>query len=126
MLWMHTLKVEINSDMGRITFRTRIASNFVASPSILQAVLTILPKTTFKISIEVNKAFLTENRPDVMRGWDIPVSDVVFFPLPQLSHDTFRVMIGRGFISRHFLSTSPPQISACLITSLSSAVRSCH
>jgi phosphatidylinositol glycan class T len=58
------------------------------SPSMLQTVLTIPPKSTLKISIEVNKAFLkyTEHPPDAMRGWDLP--GAVFFPLPQSRNNT--------------------------------------
>lgn len=54
----------------------------------LQTVLTIPPKSTLKISIEVNKAFLkyTEHPPDAMRGWDLP--GAVFFPLPQSRNST--------------------------------------
>ncbi|KAG1760760.1 GPI transamidase component PIG-T [Suillus occidentalis] len=93
-LWMHTLKVEINSQLrgdllsGLKYHPPSLQSNDRLSPSMLQAVLTIPPKTTLKISIEVNKAFLkyTEHPPDAMRGWDLP--GAVFFPLPQLSHDT--------------------------------------
>lgn len=93
-LWMHTLKVEINSQIrsdllsGLKYHPPSPQSNDRRSPSMLQAVLTIPPKTTLKISMEVTKAFLkyTEHPPDAMRGWDLP--GAVFFPLPQLSHDT--------------------------------------
>ncbi|KAG1876300.1 GPI transamidase component PIG-T [Suillus subluteus] len=93
-LWMHTLKVEINSQIrsdllsGLKYHPPSPQSNDRLSPSMLQAVLTIPPKTTLKISMEVNKAFLkyTEHPPDAMRGWDLP--GAVFFPLPQSSHNT--------------------------------------
>ncbi|KAG2158330.1 GPI transamidase component PIG-T [Suillus bovinus] len=93
-LWMHTLKVEINSQIrsdllsGLKYNPPSLQSNDHFSPSMLQAVLTIPPKTTLKISMEVNKAFLryTEHPPDAMRGWDLP--GAVFFPLSQSSHDT--------------------------------------
>lgn len=109
---MHTLKVELNSQIRSMTYDHKkivfadylvclgdllsglkyhppsLQSNDRLSPSMLQAVLTIPPKTTLKISMEVNKAFLkyTEHPPDAMRGWDLP--GAVFFPLPQSSYDT--------------------------------------
>lgn len=91
-LWMHTLKVEIDSQirsdlLSELKYHPpSLQSNDRLSPSMLQAILTIPPKTTLKISMEVNKAFLkyTEHPPDAMRGWDLP--GAVFFPLPQSSH----------------------------------------
>ncbi|KAG2128702.1 Gpi16 subunit GPI transamidase component [Suillus clintonianus] len=92
-LWMHTLKVEINSQIrsdllsGLKYHPPSPQSSGRLSPSMLQAVLTIPPKSTLKISMEVNKAFLkyTEHPPDAMRGWDLP--GAVFFPLPQSTND---------------------------------------
>jgi len=112
-LWMHTLKVEINAQIRSMTYGHKkivftdylaylddllsglkyhppsLQSNDRLSPSMLQAVLTIPPQTTLKISMEVNKAFLkyTEHPPDAMRGWDLP--GAVFFPLPQSSRDNW-------------------------------------
>jgi phosphatidylinositol glycan class T len=94
-LWMHTLKVEINAQIrndllsGLKYHPPSLQSNDRLSPSMLQAVLTIPPQTTLKISMEVNKAFLkyTEHPPDAMRGWDLP--GAVFFPLPQSSRDNW-------------------------------------
>jgi phosphatidylinositol glycan class T len=111
-LWMHTLTVEINSDTRSMTYSHKMLPLLIIvlrlgdllsdlkyqppspqpnghlSPSMLQAALTIPPKSTLKISVEVNKAFLkyTEHPPDAMRGWDLP--GAVFFPLSKSANDT--------------------------------------
>jgi len=49
-------------------------------PSLLQAVLTLPPKSTLQLTMDVSKPFLryTEHPPDAQRGWDLPPA--VFLP----------------------------------------------
>ena len=113
-LWMHTLRAELNSETRSMTINCNecltLADHFLylgdllsdlkyrppspqpnghLSPSMLQAVLTVPPKSTLKISVEVDKAFLkyTEHPPDAMRGWNLP--GAVLFPLPQSGNDSY-------------------------------------
>lgn len=51
-----------------------------ARPSLLQAILTLPPKATLQLTMDVMKPFLryTEHPPDAQRGWDLPPA--VFLP----------------------------------------------
>ncbi|KAA1470982.1 Gpi16 subunit, GPI transamidase component [Dentipellis sp. KUC8613] len=51
------------------------------SPALLQALLTIPPHSTLRLTFEARKAFLryTEHPPDAQRGWDLPPA--VLIPL---------------------------------------------
>ena len=50
-----------------------------ARPTLFQALLTLPPKSTLDISIDVIKPFLryTEHPPDAQRGWDLPPAVLV-------------------------------------------------
>ena len=50
-------------------------------PALLQAVLTLPPYGTLRLTMDVAKPFLryTEHQPDAQRGWDLPPA--VFIPL---------------------------------------------
>ncbi|KAG9313642.1 GPI transamidase component PIG-T [Chiua virens] len=86
-LWMHTMKVEVcditrNDLVSDIIYHPPLLlSNVHHGPSMLQVTLTIPAKSTLRLSIDLNKAFLkyTEHPPDAMRGWDLPPA--VLFPV---------------------------------------------
>ncbi|KAH7887087.1 GPI transamidase component PIG-T [Phlebopus sp. FC_14] len=93
-LWMHTMRVEVGS-VRRDDLVTHVSyqppllqPNGQHTPSMLQATLTVPAKSTLRLSIAVNKAFLkyTEHPPDAMRGWDLPPA--ILFPVDgsQVSH----------------------------------------
>ncbi|CDO72260.1 hypothetical protein BN946_scf184970.g112 [Trametes cinnabarina] len=50
-------------------------------PALLQAVLTLPPHTTLRLTMDVSKPFLryTEHPPDAQRGWDLPPAVLVPF-----------------------------------------------
>ncbi|KDQ26147.1 hypothetical protein PLEOSDRAFT_1078384 [Pleurotus ostreatus PC15] len=50
-------------------------------PTTFQAILTLPPKSTVALSMDVSKAFLryTDHQPDAQRGWDLPPA--IFVPL---------------------------------------------
>ena len=52
-----------------------------ARPTTFQAILTLPPKSTLRLTMDVTKSFLryTEHPPDAQRGWDLPPA--VFVPL---------------------------------------------
>lgn len=52
-----------------------------ARPTTFQAILTLPPKSTIHLTMDVTKSFLryTEHPPDAQRGWDLPPA--VFVPL---------------------------------------------
>ncbi|TFY55775.1 hypothetical protein EVG20_g9195 [Dentipellis fragilis] len=54
------------------------------SPALLQAMLTIPPHATLRLTLEARKAFLryTEHPPDAQRGWDLPPA--VLIPISPL------------------------------------------
>ncbi|KAF8549084.1 Gpi16 subunit, GPI transamidase component [Imleria badia] len=87
-LWMHTLKVVVEGTprvdlMSDIIYHPPLLlANGHHGPSTLQATLTIPPKRTLGLTLDLGKTFLryTEHPPDAMRGWDLPPA--VLFPVP--------------------------------------------
>jgi phosphatidylinositol glycan class T len=63
-----------------------------ARPTMFQSVLTIPPRSTIHLTIDVTKSFLryTEHPPDAQRGWDLPPA--VFVPLGILGNQTFNAV----------------------------------
>lgn len=79
---LHTLRLHSNAvprdDLVEIVTYTPSVPH--ARPSLLQAVLTLPPKATLQLTMDVMKPFLryTEHPPDAQRGWDLPPA--VFLP----------------------------------------------
>lgn len=50
-----------------------------ARPTTFQSILTLPPKSTIYLTIDVTKSFLryTEHPPDAQRGWDLPPAVIV-------------------------------------------------
>ncbi|KZT12249.1 Gpi16 subunit GPI transamidase component [Laetiporus sulphureus 93-53] len=80
--YLHTLHVECDGvsrdDLAAIV--SYIAPVPHSRPSLMQVVLTLPPKSTLQLTMDVSKPFLryTEHPPDAQRGWDLPPA--VFVP----------------------------------------------
>jgi len=80
--YLHTLHAQIDGasrdDLVKIISYTPPLPH--VQPALLQAVLTLPPKTTLRLTMNVVKPFLayTEHPPDAQRGWDLPPA--VFVP----------------------------------------------
>lgn len=73
-----------------------------ARPTTLQCIITIPPKSTIKLTIDVSKSFLryTEHPPDAQRGWDLPPA--VFVPFKT---DHNRTLLGTTRYQRIYTPT---------------------
>ncbi|KAI0727123.1 Gpi16 subunit GPI transamidase component [Fomitopsis betulina] len=80
--YLHTLHAEIDSqprdDLVKLISYTPPLPH--VRPALLQVVLTLPPKSTMRLTMDVVKPFLayTEHPPDAQRGWDLPPA--VFVP----------------------------------------------
>ncbi|KAF7982182.1 hypothetical protein HWV62_29965 [Athelia sp. TMB] len=81
--YLHTLRVTHNGEP-----RNDLISNISYSPPLpharpttLQCIITVPPRSTIYLTIDVSKSFLryTEHPPDAQRGWDLPPA--VFVPV---------------------------------------------
>jgi len=74
--YLHTLETRVNGvvEEGIISNLTYIPFVPHSRPTTLQALLSLPPKATVEITMDVTKAFLryTEHPPDAQRGWDLP------------------------------------------------------
>ncbi|KAJ3843884.1 GPI transamidase component PIG-T [Lentinula raphanica] len=82
-LYLHTIRVH-SDDVPRGDLISNISYVLPvphARPSTFECVLTLPPRSTLTVSMDVAKAFLryTEHPPDAQRGWDLPPA--IFTPL---------------------------------------------
>ncbi|KAI0775576.1 Gpi16 subunit GPI transamidase component [Trametes elegans] len=81
--YLHTLQARVDGvsrdDLVRIVSYTQPVPH--SRPALLQAVLTLPPRATLQLVMDVSKPFLryTEHQPDAQRGWDLPPAVVVSF-----------------------------------------------
>ncbi|KAJ7052573.1 GPI transamidase component PIG-T [Mycena amicta] len=80
-LYLHTLTLHVDgvarADLLRnISYIPPVPHS---RPTMFQAVLSLPPRSTLKLSMDITKAFLryTEHPPDAQRGWDLPPAVVV-------------------------------------------------
>ncbi|KDQ51566.1 hypothetical protein JAAARDRAFT_81397 [Jaapia argillacea MUCL 33604] len=81
--YLHTLRVHCDGRsrddlMSLITYTLPVPHS---RPTLFEAALTLPPKATIQITMDVTKSFLryTEHPPDAQRGWDLPPA--VFVPI---------------------------------------------
>ncbi|PCH40448.1 Gpi16 subunit GPI transamidase component [Wolfiporia cocos MD-104 SS10] len=89
--YLHTLHAQIDGttrdDLVKvITYAAPVPH---AQPALLQAVLTLPPRSTLRLTMDVAKPFLryTEHPPDAQRGWDLPPAVFVPFSLDSMGTD---------------------------------------
>ncbi|KAL0960483.1 hypothetical protein HGRIS_005524 [Hohenbuehelia grisea] len=81
LFYLHTLQIKLD-DAPRddlISNISYIPSILHSRPTTLQALITVPPKATIRLTMDVTKAFLryTEHPPDAQRGWDLPPAVIV-------------------------------------------------
>ncbi|KAF9490588.1 GPI transamidase component GPI16 [Pleurotus eryngii] len=81
--YAHTLSATVDGrkHAGLISNVSYIPPLHHSRPTTFQAILTLPPKSTVALSMDVSKAFLryTDHQPDAQRGWDLP--SAIFVPL---------------------------------------------
>ncbi|KAF4577470.1 Subunit of the glycosylphosphatidylinositol transamidase complex-like protein [Pleurotus pulmonarius] len=81
--YVHTLSATVDGrkHAGLISNVSYIPPLHHSRPTTFQAILTLPPKSTVALSMDVSKAFLryTDHQPDAQRGWDLPPA--IFVPL---------------------------------------------
>ncbi|KAI0632363.1 Gpi16 subunit GPI transamidase component [Trametes polyzona] len=81
--YLHTLRAHVGGDtrddLVKIVSYTPPIPH--SRPALLQAVLTLPPRATLRLTMDVSKPFLryTEHPPDAQRGWDLPPAVLVPF-----------------------------------------------
>ncbi|KAL6300658.1 GPI transamidase component PIG-T, partial [Sparassis latifolia] len=87
--YLHTLRVRSDgvSRDDLVTIISYAAPVPHARPTLFQAALTLPPKSTLEVTMDVLKPFLryTEHPPDAQRGWDLPPAVFVPFSFGNLS-----------------------------------------
>ncbi|KAI0330521.1 Gpi16 subunit GPI transamidase component [Cubamyces sp. BRFM 1775] len=86
--YLHTLRAHVDGaprdDLVHILSYTPPVPH--SRPALLQAVLTLPPRATLHLTMDVSKPFLryTEHPPDAQRGWDLPSAVFVPFAFGEL------------------------------------------
>ncbi|GBE90200.1 GPI transamidase component PIG-T homolog [Sparassis crispa] len=87
--YLHTLRVRSDgvSRDDLVTIISYAAPVPHARPTLFQAALTLPPKSTLEVTMDVLKPFLryTEHPPDALRGWDLPPAVLGPFSFGNLS-----------------------------------------
>ncbi|KAL7279582.1 hypothetical protein ACG7TL_005984 [Trametes sanguinea] len=81
--YLHTLRASIDDSQrdDLVTILSYAPPVPHSRPALLQAVLTLPPRSTLRLTMDVSKPFLryTEHPPDAQRGWDLPPAVLVPF-----------------------------------------------
>lgn len=94
--------------ISNITYIPPIAHS---RPTTFQATLSVPPKATVHITMDVTKAFLryTEHQPDAQRGWDLPPA--IFTPMETMGNDFAHLSHGRVYTSNLLVDLATPDFS---------------
>ncbi|KAJ3515829.1 hypothetical protein NLJ89_g1507 [Agrocybe chaxingu] len=112
--YLHTIQTRVNGVIkdGVFSNLTYIPSVPHSRPTTFQVLLTLPPKSTVEITMEVTKAFLryTEHPPDAQRGWDLPPA--VFTPVEVMENGSSSPpLMGRIYSSTLLVDLATPDFS---------------
>ncbi|KDR77599.1 hypothetical protein GALMADRAFT_138681 [Galerina marginata CBS 339.88] len=112
--YVHTLQARIDGVPrgGIISNLKYIPSVPHSRPTTFQVLLSLPPKSTVQLTMDVTKAFLryTEHPPDAQRGWDLPPA--IFTPVELVNNGSaFSVKDGRIYTSTLLVDLATPDFS---------------
>ncbi|KAF8148249.1 GPI transamidase component PIG-T [Crassisporium funariophilum] len=113
--YLHTLEARVDGVVkdGIISNISYIPPVSHSRPTTFHAVLTLPPKETVQITMDVTKAFLryTEHPPDAQRGWDLPPAIITPLRLLNNNDSSTLPLDGRIYTSALLVDLATPDFS---------------